>query len=182
MLKKVFILLVIGIITITSASLLKIEKKEEIVKSFQIENPIKIGKINLIKVENPIGKIIIPSIQLEKPLYKIDSKKNNIDENVTILEGSKSPSIENGILYIAAHSGTAKNAYFNDLDQVKLEDEVIVEYEGIEYRYLVKDIKEQVKNGYIEGKREKKKQLILTTCCPHKNNCQLILSCIEKGS
>ena len=43
-------------------------------------------------------------------------------------------------------------------------------------------MEEQNKDGYIEGKIENQKQLVLTTCCPHKKDCQLIINAIEKES
>ena len=51
-----------------------------------------------------------------------------------------------------------------------------------QYIYIVKDIWEEPKNGYINVNKENKKQLILTTCSPTNSKKQLIVNCIEKES
>lgn len=134
-----------------------------------------------IKKENEkIGKLIINKINLKQDLYKIESKKNNIEENVTIMKESNYPNISNGILILAAHSGTGKIAYFEELDNLELKDNITIIYKNKKYIYQITKIWEQKKNGYIKIKKENKKQLILTTCSPKKKNTQLIINCIEK--
>ena len=132
--------------------------------------------------EDVFGRISIPKINLEKTLYNIGSNKNNIEENITILKESIYPDQENSIMFIAAHSGTGEIAYFNNLDQLEIGDQIIMEYNNKKYIYQINNIQEQQKSGFISGKKEKKKQLVLTTCCPKKENCQLIINSIEKES
>ena len=135
----------------------------------------------IIKKDNEkIGKLIINKINLKQNLYKIESKKNNIEENVAIMKESNYPNISNGILILAAHSGTGKIAYFEELDNLELKDNIIIIYKNKKYIYQITKIWEQKKNGYIKIKKENKKQLILTTCSPKKKNTQLIINCIEK--
>lgn len=129
-----------------------------------------------------IGTIEIKKINLKEQLYKKESKKNNIEENITILQESTYPSNENSILIIAAHSGTGKIAYFERLDELSINDEIIITYNKKKYYYNVIDIFEEKKNGYININKEKKRQLVLTTCSPTKDNIQLIVNCIEKES
>ena len=129
-----------------------------------------------------IGTIEIKKINLKEQLYKKESKKNNIEENITILQESTYPSNENSILIIAAHSGTGKIAYFERLDELSTNDEIIITYNKKKYYYNVIDIFEEKKNGYININKEKKRQLVLTTCSPTKDNIQLIVNCIEKES
>lgn len=76
------------------------------------------------KEEAPIGKIIIKKITINNNLYNINSKHNNIEENITILKDSIMPDKTNSIMYVAAHSGDGKIAYFNDLDKLKINDEI----------------------------------------------------------
>ena len=123
----------------------------------------------IIKNNEKIGQLIINKINLKQDLYKIESKKNNIEENVTIMKESNYPNISNGILILAAHSGTGKIAYFEKLDNLELKDNVIIIYNNKKYIYQITKIWEQKKNGYIKIKKENKKQLILTTCSPKKN-------------
>ena len=142
----------------------------------------KSSEINQIvkKDKEKIGELIINKINLKQDLYKIESKKNNIEENVTIIKESNYPDIANGILILAAHSGTGKIAYFEELDNLELKDNIIIKYNNRKYIYRITKIQEQEKNGYIKIKKENKKQLILTTCSPKKKNTQLIINCIEK--
>ena len=131
----------------------------------------------LIKKKNDnIGKIIINKICLKENLYSINNPKNNIEEHVTILE-----EIDNTIV-LAAHSGTGPIAYFERLDELEINDEIILIYNNKKYKYRVKEIWEEKKNGYIQINKETKKQLVLTTCSPNKPNYQLIVNCIEKES
>jgi len=142
----------------------------------------KSSEINQIvkKDKEKIGELIINKINLKQDLYKIESKKNNIEENVTIIKESNYPDIANGILILAAHSGTGKIAYFEELDNLELKDNITIIYKNKKYIYQITKIWEQEKNGYIKIKKENKKQLILTTCSPKKKNTQLIINCIEK--
>lgn len=128
------------------------------------------------KEESPIGKIIIKKIAINNNLYNINSKHNNIEENITILEDSIMPDKTNSIMYIAAHSGDGKIAYFNDLDKLKINDEITIIYKNKKYIYSVKNIWEENKNGYIHINRENEKQLILTTCSKTKKNKQLVIN------
>ena len=143
---------------------LKLKDKEEIIE----ERPI---------IENTsIGNLIIEKINLNKPLYPINDKKNNIEENVTILPGSISPEKENSIIFLAAHSGPAPNSYFNDLDQLKEQDKIILNINNINYTYKVTSIWETTKDGTIEVFKEPSNQLILTTCSKKDKNKQLVIN------
>lgn len=129
--------------------------------------------------EKPIGALTIKSINLKKNLYAISSKHNNIEENVTILPQSNHPSIKNGIIFIAAHSGAGELAYFKNLNQIKINDEINLSYENNQYTYIVKDYWEEPKTGTITVPKENNTQLILTTCSPTNENYQLIINCIQ---
>ena len=181
MLKKINLILTLFITLLSTLSILKIDNKNIIVETIKTNKPVIISKI-IKQEEKPIGSIIIDKIGINKPLYTINSKHNNIEENITILEGSTYPDKDNSILFIAAHSGTGDIAFFNELDRLKINDEIVLNYNDKRYIYQVNNIYEQQKNGYISGIRENKKQLVLTTCCPNKDNCQLIINSIEKES
>lgn len=133
----------------------------------------------VIEEEKPIGKLIIKKINLEKQLYEITSKKNNIEENVTILNGSIEPNKNNSIFFLAAHSGPGDIAFFNDLDKLNINDKILLEYKNSNYIYQVKDIWETKKDGNIEINKEVNNQLILTTCSKKDEHKQLILNCIK---
>lgn len=151
-------------------------KKEKVF----IETPL----INIKKqeIEKPIGNIYINKININKPLYNINSKHNNIEENITILPGTIEPNQENSIIFLAAHSGPGDIAFFNDLDKLTINDEIVLTYNNIKYLYIVKDIWETSKDGNIEVIKENTNQLILTTCSKTSNTKQLIINCIKKES
>ena len=126
-----------------------------------------------------IGEIIIEKIKLQQKLYPINSTKNNIEKNVTILKHSEDPNINNSIMFIAAHSGTGKIAYFKNLDKLKKTDIIKLTYKDNHYIYEIKDIWEIEKTGSINIEKENNTQLILTTCSPTKENYQLIINSIQ---
>ena len=123
-----------------------------------------------------IGQVTIEKINLKEKLYPINSKENTIEKHVTILQESTPPSL----IILAAHSGTGKIAYFERLDELKKEDQIQLIYKGKKRIYIIKEIWEEKKNGYININKENKNQLILTTCSPKKEKFQLIINCIEK--
>ena len=126
--------------------------------------------------EQPIGTLIIDKIGLNTDLYNLNSPRNNIEEHVTILRDDQN------LLILAAHSGTGKIAYFEELDNLKENDKIILKYKDTTSIYYVKNYWEEKKNGYITINKEDNKQLILTTCSPNKPGYQLIINCIEKES
>ncbi|MBQ8131751.1 MAG: sortase [Bacilli bacterium] len=132
--------------------------------------------------EKSIGYLDIPSISLKEKLYSIDSIENNVDKNITILEGSISPSEDNSIFFLAAHSGTGPYAYFKNLNKVRINEEIILKYEDKEYKYTIKEMWETDKDGDIEVQKGKENQLILTTCSPTNKEKQLVINCIKKES
>lgn len=174
MLKKLLNVLIILIAILLNLSIIKIDNKKEILS---IDKPIFINNN-----DNSIGYLKINKINLKEKLYNINSKENNIEQNITILKESILPDKDNSIIFIAAHSGTGKTAYFEELDELKEKDEIILNINNKTYKYIVKEYWEEKKNGYINVNKESKKQLILTTCSPNKDNYQLIINCIEKES
>ena len=174
MLKKLLNVLIILIAILLNLSIIKIDNKKEILS---IDKPIFINNN-----DNSIGYLEINKINLKEKLYNINSKENNIEQNITILKESILPDKDNSIMFIAAHSGIGKIAYFEELDELKPNDEIILNINNKTYKYIVKEYWEEKKNGYINVNKESKKQLILTTCSPNKDNYQLIINCIEKES
>lgn len=124
----------------------------------------------------PIGRLMIEKINLDQPLYDINSPNNNVEENVTILKGSSLPTDNKGTIFLAAHSGTGDIAYFNDLDKLKVNDEIIFKYNNINYHYLVDKIFEEEKDGDIEITKSSDNQLVLTTCSKKDSKKQLIVN------
>ena len=141
-----------------------------------------INNQNIYKQNNEeiIGNLIIDKINLDMPLYNIESKNNNIEENITILKESILPPKEKSIIFLAAHSGTSKIAYFDNLDKLEINDTILLTINNTENVYQIKNIYKQKKNGYIHINKENKDQLILTTCDPNNNEYQLIINSTKK--
>ena len=174
MLNKIFKVLIIIIVFLTIPTTLKISTNNPIEKEEKI--------VQQSNQKNQIGELKIEKLNLQEPLFNINSQENTIEKHITILKESIFPQHENSIMFIAAHSGTGKIAYFEELDQLKLNDTIILTLENKNYFYQVKDIWEEKKNGYINVNKENKKQLVLTTCSPNHPSYQLVINCIEKAS
>lgn len=171
MIKKIFfIVLILTLYCIVCREIY--EKNIKIIK--KQTNPTITAKETYEK--DQIGYLKIDKINLYQPLYNKESKKNNIEQHVTILKESKMPEEENSILFLAAHSGTGKIAYFENLDKLEIGDEIQITYHNKTYHYKISTIWEENKTGYIHINQTDKKQLILTTCSPKKANKQLVVS------
>ena len=138
---------------------------------------ISLGKLKKVQEENDtsIGLLSIQKIHLEKKLYPIQDSKNNIEQNVTILKESTYPNVSGSKLYLAAHSGTSKNSYFEQLDLLSIGDSVDIIFENKKYTYQIHQIEKQNKTGKIKITPQPYSQVILTTCDPKEKNQQLIL-------
>ena len=124
--------------------------------------------------------LIIEKINLKLPFYSINSENNTIDKNIELLKESIMPDKNNSIIFIAAHSGEGEIAYFNNLIDLDLNDELIIYYKNNYYKYKIIEIYEESKNGYIDVDRNIEDQLVLTTCHPYKKNKQLVINAIKK--
>lgn len=146
--------------------------------SMQIAKPSLIEDIKKEREEELLATITIKEIGIEnKPIYKIESKKNNIEQNITILKESILPDKENSIIFLAAHSGIGNLAYFKNLHKLQKNQKIIFYYQEKEYQYIITNIYEEEKNGYIRIWKKDKKELILTTCGEEENK-QLIIESI----
>lgn len=122
-----------------------------------------------------IGTVEIPKINLKKGFVDPSSKYNDIEYNVTILEGSEFPDVENGNFILAAHSGTGVKAYFKDLYKLSNGDQVKVSYKGETYTYKIVKIYTQKKQGYLTIYRNSKKTtLTLITCTKDNKKLQTV--------
>lgn len=121
------------------------------------------------------GVIEIPKIGLKNGFLDIDSIYNKVDYNVTVISPSDFPDVENGNLILAAHSGTGYIAFFKNLYKLKHNDQVIIYYNGIKYKYNIKNIYKQPKTGRLEIKRNNnKKTLTLITCTENDETSQTV--------
>ncbi len=164
---NVFILLILIVVCCYLNTNKKITTNDIIANSFEYSS-----KTHQI----PIAKLIIRKIGIENNLYDIGTKENQVDRNITILKESTFPEKEESMLFIAAHSGDGKIAYFKNLDHLEIKDDVEFIYHNNNYIYEVVNKYEREKDGYIELNRISKHQLVLTTCSPKNKGMQLIIN------
>lgn len=154
------------------------EKQEEIKLEYFFEVST-IDNYNVIedtKQEDYIAVLEIPIINLKKGLYAIESKNNNVNKNIEIIDSSDMPDITKGNFILAGHSGTGRIAFFDDLDKLIIDDTIIVYYKNIKYIYQINNIESIVKDGTIEIKREFESMITLTTCNQENKNEQLVIT------
>ena len=72
----------------------------------------------------------IPKIGLKRGFYNTDSKYNNIQYNVTLVDGSNLPDVVGGNLILMAHSGDAYISFFAYLYRLNVGDVAYVAYNG----------------------------------------------------
>ena len=139
---------------------IKKEKEEEKQEYIQEDDPV---------ISNEyIGYLIIPKINLTKGFVDRRSTENDVEKNIYIVDGSTYPDVEKGNFIIAAHSGPGWQAFFNDLYQLTIGDQIYVTYKGKKYTYQLTNVYKQEKTGKIAIYRNyEKSTLTLITCTNH---------------
>ncbi|MDD2208481.1 MAG: sortase [Bacilli bacterium] len=153
-----------------------IEDPEEIIEAVETVVPVPAPVIDYSKYY--IGYLSIPKINLKKGFTEINSKYNNVNRNIEIIKPSKYPDVSKSNLIIASHSGSSSVSFFKDLYKLKLEDDVFITYNGTEYKYKIKNIYTDLKDGDVVIKRNKDiTTLTLITCTKGDKNTQTIYIC-----
>lgn len=160
----------------------KIFKENTSINSIQVDvNVSYIEDEEEIKVEpevstpNYIAFLEIDKIHLNQGLLPKTSYYNHVNYHVEILDISDYPDEVNGNFILAAHSGTSNVSYFKNLYKLEIGDIAKVYYEGLVYRYELKNIYYQVKDGSVDIYRDSKKStLTLVTCTKNDKNSQTI--------
>jgi len=173
-----FILIIIGISLIIYKLYIRYEKNK--IEIMLLDNYF---KNNTTKKELKINNeekyelaLEIPKINLKKGLYNINSKKNNVNSNIQIIEESDMPDIVDGNLILASHSGNGKTAYFKNLYKLELNDTTIVHYNNKKYIYGVINKYEIDKIGKANIIREANKNILtLITCNQKDKSKQLVI-------
>ena len=130
----------------------------------RINNFLSTDKTVLTK-NNYIAVIEIPKIKLKKGFYAYGNPKNNVNQNIQVIETSTMPDVKCGNLILASHSGTSKIAYFKNLYKLEKGDIAYVYFNDIQYTYQLLYIYSEKKDGQISIRREKNQtNLTLITC------------------
>lgn len=114
---------------------------------------------------NYIGYLTIPKINLKKGFLDMRSELNNVEQNVTVIEGSSYPDKDKGNLILAAHSGSGWKAFFNDLYKLSTGDIAEVSYKGKKYTYKIVNIYKQEKIGKVAIYRNYNKTILTLITC-----------------
>ncbi len=138
-------------------------------------SPVK--EINNKQVEKEIMTISIEKINLNRKIYSKNSKLNDIDKNVIIMEESDYPDEINSTVILGAHSGTGDIAYFKDLDKLSKGDVITLTYKNKKYKYMVDSLSKDRKDGKIKITYcSNNKRLILYTCYPNDKSSYLVVT------
>ena len=158
--------------TIKSNNIERIENtpisKNEIIKDNNADNNSNID-------DNLLATLSIKKINLKDNIYPLTVKRNNVEEHVSILNGSNLN--DDSLIILAAHSGYGKIAYFNRLDELKVDDRIELSINNKLLVYRLKKSEKQEKTGKIEIIKENTQQLILTTCSKDDKSKQLVIYC-----
>ena len=122
-----------------------------------------------------IGILKIPKINLIRGLVSPDSKYNNVDYNIQIIDGSDMPNVTNGCFILAAHSGNASISYFKNLNKLSVGDNVSLDYANNTYNYKIVKIYEVEKTGKVKIERNHDKTTLVLITCKHNTNKQIVL-------
>ena len=136
-----------------------------------------LGKTNVIEEENNdnvIGVLHIPKINFKMGFYNYNSKNNNVNKNITLLNNNL-PDNKNSVMVIAAHSGNSYLGYFKNIDKLNIDDKIEIFYNNKKYLYIITDIYEQDKNGKISYNRNINEQILILTTCSKKKDKQLVI-------
>lgn len=136
------------------------------------------NNIELNEIEKELMILEIPKINLKEKIYDKNSKLNDIDKNIIIMNESSMPNEDEGIVIIGGHSGYGKYAYFKDLNKLSINDEIIIYYLNKKYIYKVINYYLDDKDGSISiNNLNKKNKLFLYTCNPNDKNNYLVFDC-----
>lgn len=137
------------------------------VKSNNLQNEYKSFFADSYNQENKLLQLYIPKLKINQPVYNVDSALNDVKYHVEIMKESVLPPSKNSLIILAAHSGNSKIAYFNNLNELNMNDEAIVEYLDKKYYYEVIDKKQVPKEKTVNLKLYDKDILYLITCFKH---------------
>lgn len=117
----------------------------------------------------------IPSISLKRGV--VDSTKNfkSINYAISVDKNSNYPN-ENGNFILYAHSGNSNRAFFKNLINVNIKDDVYIFYNGIKYHYIVFDKYDIPKTGKAKILNTNTERYItLITCNQKRKGYQIVL-------
>lgn len=130
---------------------------------------------------NYLGVLEIPKINLKNGFYDLNYKYNNVDYNVTVINGSTYPGEQNNNLILAAHSGNCSYCYFDNLYKLQLGDIAYLQYKNQRYSYKIVDIYEVEKDGTVAIYRDYSKNCLTLITCTRGSNTKQTVYILEEN-
>ena len=122
-----------------------------------------------------LGVLEIPRIGLKRGFYGVGSKYNNIQYNVTMVNGTSLPDQVNGNTILMAHSGDAYISFFAYLYKLDIGNIAYITYHGNQYTYQLVNRYDVPKIGVVSIKRDYNKTcLTLITCTKDNDSLQTV--------
>ena len=122
-----------------------------------------------------IGILEIPKVNLKQGFLDIDSKYNDVDYNITVVQTSTFPDVEKGNFILASHSGNSYISYFKNLYKLEIGDEAYIYYNSIKYSYKIVNIYNVEKTGQVAIYRNSDATcLTLITCTKNSDHEQTV--------
>ena len=125
------------------------------------------------------GILEIPKINLRRGFPNINSWYNNVDYNITVINGSTMPDEQNNNLILAAHSGGCSYCYFDYLYRLSIGDIANVIYKGYKYSYSIVNIYEVEKTGTVAIHRDHSKNVLTLITCTRGSNTKQTVYILE---
>lgn len=134
-------------------------------EGFEEKPPVVNPEPPVINYDKYLGVLEIPRISLKRGFYGLDSRYNDIQYNVTLVNGSTMPDVDRGNLILMAHSGDAYISYFAYLYKLNIGSDIYVTYNKVKYHYKLVNIYDVLKDGTVSIIRNyDKTTLTLITC------------------
>lgn len=121
------------------------------------------------------GVLEIPKVWLKRGFYNVGSRYNDIQYNVTMVDGSVMPSEGYGNLILMAHSGDSYVSFFAYLYRLGIGDDCYITHNGVQYHYQIVNIYEVNKSGMmVLNYNPNHMTLTLVTCTKDNDNLQTV--------
>lgn len=112
-----------------------------------------------------IGILEIPKINLKRGFVDLNSKYNNVNYNITLINGSTFPNEKNNNLILAAHSGICSVCFFDKLFNLSIGDTAYIHYNNNKYTYKLVNTYEVEKTGKVAIYRDYDKSVLTLITC-----------------
>lgn len=119
--------------------------------------------------KNYFGLLKVPKIKLNNVIYPKDSKFNNINKNIFLVEH-----VSDSFIVLASHSGNSPISFFKNLNLLKINDTISFLLKDKSRTYEVFKIDMVNKIGRVKLQKYKYPVIVLITCSKNFKNKQEI--------